>query len=54
MVHQTPVLVKMDNELFEKVNKDVQRLKDAHRWINRNRWINDAIRYYLNERKRFW
>ena len=54
MVHQTPVLVKMDNDLYVKVNLDIERLKNSGRWINRNRWINDAIRHYLNERARFF
>lgn len=54
MITQKPILVKVDDDIFSEMEADIAREnKVRSHWfrLKRNRYINDAIRHYINSRR---
>ena len=51
MAQQKPILVKIDIDIFEAMEADIAKT-NVKRWfkLKRNRYINDAIRHFINSR----
>lgn len=52
MIAQKSILVKIDDDIFSEMEADIVR-ENKKRWcpLKRNRYINDAIRHYINTRR---
>ena len=52
MITQKSILVKIDNDIYSEMEADIDKENEG-RWhpLKRNRYINDAIRYYINSRR---
>lgn len=52
MITQKPILVKVDDDIFSEMEADISRINNGgYRSMKRNRYINDAIRHYINVRR---
>ena len=51
MSRQKSILVKIDDDIYTGMEADIAKENEG-RWrlLKRNRYINDAIRYYINSR----
>ena len=51
MAQQKPILVKIDIDIYEAMEADIAKTNEK-RWLKlkRNRYINDAIRHFINSR----
>lgn len=57
MITQKSVLVKIDEGIFSEMEADIAREnKGRSYWyrLKRNRYINDAIRHYINSRRQLF
>lgn len=52
MTTQKSILVKIDDDIYSEMEADIARENEG-RWrqLKRNRYINDAIRHYINSRR---
>jgi hypothetical protein len=55
MITQKSILVKIDEDIFSEMEADIAKENEG-RWrlLKRNRYINDAIRHYINTRRRLF
>lgn len=51
MITQKSILVKIDDDIYSEMEADIAKVNEG-RWrpLKRNRYINDAIRHYINTR----
>ncbi|MBR3927259.1 MAG: hypothetical protein IKJ58_10915 [Akkermansia sp.] len=55
MITQKSILVKIDDDIFSEMEADIARVNEGRRrLLKRNRYINDAIRHYINSRRRLF
>lgn len=55
MITQKSILVKIDYDIFSEMETDIAKVNEARSpWfrLKRNRYINDAIRHYINSRRK--
>lgn len=52
MIQQKPILAKIDDDIYSEMEADIAK-ENKGRWrlLKRNRYINDAIRHYINLRR---
>ena len=55
MSRQKSILCKIDDDIFAEMEADIA-IENEGRWrpLKRNRYINDAIRYYINSRRKLF
>lgn len=57
MITQKPILVKVDDDIFSEMEADIARENEGRSYwyrLKRNRYINDAIRHYINSRRKLF
>lgn len=57
MITQKPILVKVDDDIYSAMEADIANENEGRQFWNRlrrNRYINDAIRHYINSRRKLF
>ena len=57
MITQKSILVKIDDDIFSEMEADIAKENEGRSsWyrLKRNRYINDAIRHYINSRRKLF
>lgn len=57
MITQKPILVKVDDDIYSAMEADIANENEGRQYWNRlrrNRYINDAIRHYINSRRKLF